>query len=308
MIAVAVFAVNIIGINAQAAVVKSILGRKALLVYSADERFQVGDLVEVSFEDGTQKATLVISKLRRGQAVASIKSGSPEEGDAVRAIGKVEVTVTTAPTPVPTPPPPPKPDSPLPSSHDTGISFFPKFGAYAVLASYNYQSADVRLTNVTTVKTTGTSEGLKIAALGSLRELFRAARDANPNWIYQISLGFDRIQAIGTGPNNVCNGESDCQLDLFGYVPAVELGYIILPKFAHLSLHGGFDVFVPFTVKSNLVDGVALHPLSFYNLGAALQLRVGRHSFIPVALDFSANVWSYDVIIHRYILSVGYGW
>jgi hypothetical protein len=267
--------------DADAAVIRSRVSSKVLLVISDDDGFRVGDTAVAYYPDGSRKAILVIRVIKNKQAIAEIRDGEPEEGDAVRL-------------------PPTKLGPGAKLDPKSAPAFWAKYGLLNVMAGASVISQSVKLTDATSVPLTGLSPTVRVSISNTW--------PGHEGFIWDLGAAIDFFDVKGSTTNPVCGRSTNCEMKLVGLTPSAKAGYQIAPTWLDLQLRGSVDLFIPATVSSNVVDYAPLIPLPFIGLGLFAQKRISDSSTIPIALDYSVYVGDQNVKIARLLFTVGYAW
>lgn len=266
---------------ARAAVIRSLGPTKALIVFGDDDGFKVGDTIYAYFPDGSKKATLQITTVRNRQAIAEVKNGQPEEGDAVRL--------------------PPTKYGPGAKTAGRGApAFWADYGFLNLTGGVSLVSQSVKLTDATSVSLSGLSP--------FLRASISNAWPKHEGFVWDLGASLDLLKTTGTIATPVCNGTRNCEMNLMGLTPSARAGYQLAPKFLDLQFRGGTDFFVPVQASSNVVDSSAFKPLVFISLGLFAQKKWGEDSAVPFTFDYSFYVGDQNVKITKLMFSTGFSW
>lgn len=261
--------------------IRSLGPTKALIVFSEDDGFRIGDTIFAYFPDGSRKATLVIKIIKNKQAIAEIREGEPEEGDAVR-LPPIDYGAGARAKARVTPP------------------FWSSYGFLNIVGGASSFSQKVKLTDATDVTLEGFSPLLRL----SISNIWTN----HPGWIWDLGASVEMIDTKGSTVHPVCGKERNCVMTLIGVSPSARLGYQLAPKFFDLQVRGVADLFIPAVVTTNVVDYAPLIPLPFVGLGLFVQKRLSETRSIPLSLDYSFYVGDQNVRISRWIVSTGFSW
>ncbi|MDG0816057.1 hypothetical protein [Bdellovibrio svalbardensis] len=255
--------------HAQAAKITVVKNGKALIDLEGDS-VAVGDQFMALNEQGKRKALLTVKQVKGNKAVATIDKGKPSEGFALEAY----------------------------EGHAGGAHRSKDKAAGGLSVGYAMNNMTVKPANGS-VSLTGTSFNL----LG----FYQMQLDKNIS--VKFLGGYQTLVAKGTADSAICNGTTDCSVDL-SYLGVNALIRYSFHKSKTWDIWGGGGLGFLFAIgkSSNVLDTskVTTNQTIIGSLGADYSLS--KDNFIPFQFDYAMFPNNSTSSANQMIFSAGYGW
>lgn len=260
----------LVSFQAHAAKITVVKNNKVLIDLEGDI-INVGDRFFAINEDGKRKALLTIKQAKGNKALAVIEKGKASEGFVLEAY----------------------------TEHSGGGRHSKDNAAWGFSGGYSM--------NNMTVKPASTSVSMKGTSF-NLLGFYQMTLDKNIS--VKVLGGYQTLVANGTADSAICNGSSDCSVNLtyLGFDALVRYSFY---KKKNLDIWAGAGLGFLFAVSksSNILDTskVTSNQALLASFGVDYPLNKKGH-FIPVQFDYALFPNNSTSSASQMILSVGYGW